>query len=92
MCGNSDVIDLSPDGGYIGKQTLEETGIMYLEFCFWSLEVKAGQKISFTVFSFLYGQARGTRAGNKQLATGKCLFYSNSNKISMQSGSTLIDH
>ena len=72
MCQTLAEIHLSPDGGYIGKQTLQESG-SYLSDCIWSLEVKAGQKISFTVFSFLYGQARGNRAGgNKQIAKGLC--------------------
>ena len=70
MCQTLSVINLSLNGGYIGKQTLEESG-SYLSDCSWSLEVKAGQKISFTVFSFLYGQARGNRAGgNKQMTSG----------------------
>ena len=59
MCQTLAEIHLSPDGGYIGKQTLQESG-SYLSDCIWSLEVKAGQKISFTVFSFLYGQAEET--------------------------------
>lgn len=53
----------------MGRQTLQETGL-FLNDCIWSLKVKAGQRISFTVFSFLYGQTRGTR-NNKQVATGE---------------------
>ena len=71
MCQTLDVIHLAPPGGYIGKQTLQESGA-YLNDCIWSVEVRAGQKISFTVFSFQYGQARGTRGGNPQSA-GECL-------------------
>ncbi len=68
MCQTLDVIHLAPPEGFLGKQTLVETGA-YLNDCIWMVEVKDGQKISFTIFSFLYGQARGSRS--KQLAAGE---------------------
>ncbi len=54
MCQTMDVIDLDSSGGYIGKQTLVDTGA-YLSDCIWSLKVSSGQKISFMFYSFLYG-------------------------------------
>ena len=55
-CQTLDTIDLPPSGGYIGKQTLADSG-MYINDCIWSIQVKTGQRISLTLFGFLYGQS-----------------------------------
>ncbi len=69
MCQTMDAIQLDPSGGYIGKQTLEGTGA-YLSDCIWSLQVQAGQRISFTFYSFLYG-----RRQNYKQSKGGCRIF-----------------
>ncbi len=54
-CQTLEAIHLPTSGGYIGKQTLEDTGL-YVNDCLWSLLVKPGQRILVTLLSFLYGQ------------------------------------
>ncbi len=56
-CQSLDIINLDPPAGYIGKQTLEGSGV-YLDDCLWSIEVPTGQRVSLILYSVLYGQTR----------------------------------
>ncbi len=54
LCESSEVVQLEPPGGYIGKHTLLDNG-EFLSNCVWSVIVPQGQNVAVTLYSFQYG-------------------------------------